>query len=195
VGLVLGSNYFTNTQWNRFTVKAIAIALQAGKVFGVEEITGNSKRKETDHRLEPRRKFRHAEAVHCIKIDYLGNFRRPVDHSVRRRIQNNVHSQAVKGKVPGPHGGCTSVHYFLLHKNRENLHDNDQASLEAQLFLPIKCLAYGVLSHTFMDYFEISQEYCNQNSLCQRFPQAPNKSWFEIDIEAAQAGSQRDRSL
>lgn len=36
------------------------------------------------------------------------------------------------------------------------------ASLEARLMLPLKTLAYGVATHTFSDFFQMSPEFCRQ---------------------------------
>jgi hypothetical protein len=44
---------------------------------------------------------------------------------------------------------------------------HDQASLEAKLLLPLKCLAYGVPSHCFIDYFQMSKTYAK--ACCKEF--------------------------
>jgi hypothetical protein len=56
---------------------------------------------------------------------------------------------------------------IAFYQQRKNLHADDQASLEAQLLLPIKCLAYGVPSHTFIDHFQMSKQYARE--CCKQF--------------------------
>jgi hypothetical protein len=56
---------------------------------------------------------------------------------------------------------------IAFYQQRKNLHADDQASLEAQLLLPIKCLAYGVPSHNFINYFQMSKQYPRE--CCKQF--------------------------
>ena len=44
-----------------------------------------------------------------------------------------------------------------FYSNSKDCFDNDNPSLEARLLLPLKSIAYGVPSHTFMDYFSMSK--------------------------------------
>jgi hypothetical protein len=106
-----------------------------------------------DHRQLPRskrQKFRHDEALACIKRDYLGL---PGDHStplLGAEFKTMFRLSKTRFQV---HMEDVMAADIAFYQQRKNLHADDQASLEAQLLLPIKCLAYGVPSHTFMDYF------------------------------------------
>jgi hypothetical protein len=46
----------------------------------------------------------------------------------------------------------------------------DRSSLAARLLLPLKTLAYGVPPHTFIDYFQMSQQYARE--CCKEFDKA-----------------------
>jgi hypothetical protein len=117
----------------------------------------NNKRK-TDHRTLPRaqrRLFRHDEALGCIKRDYVG---RPTDPTTplfgsqfkwffrisRSRFEVLMQDVVASGYPffkPSPEDGVT------------------RPSLEAKLLFPLKTLAYGVPTHAFCDYFQMSPEY------------------------------------
>jgi hypothetical protein len=52
-------------------------------------------------------------------------------------------------------------------KQAKLLHVDNQVSIEAQLLLPVKTLAYGVPLHTFMDYFQMQKAYARDS--CRQF--------------------------
>jgi hypothetical protein len=124
-----------------------------------------------DHRSNPRgrrRIFRHDEALLCIKRDYLGphplldaEFKQ-IFRISRGRFQLMMEDVA-----------ATGIEFYLSKKNRNN---QSCASIEAKLLLPLKCLAYGVPTHCFMDYFSMSKTLCaeaarqfdNENSRLHR---------------------------
>jgi Plant transposon protein len=62
---------------------------------------------------------------------------------------------------------CIQASGCRFYQKRPNLHDLNQASFEAKLLLPIKILAYGVPSHTFTDYFQMSKEHAR--ACCRQF--------------------------
>ena len=55
---------------------------------------------------------------------------------------------------------------FEMFKSTEQ-DGESKASLEARLLLPLKTLAYGVPPHTFIDYFQMSQQFARD--LCKAF--------------------------
>jgi hypothetical protein len=117
------------------------------------------KKSKIDHRTQPRcrrRKFRSHEAYHCIKRDFLGLPDDPqtplhgaefkVFFWISRQRFHVLMEDIMAKKIP----------FYQVKKNRM---PHDQASLEAKLLLPLKCLAYGVPSHCFIDYFQMSKTY------------------------------------
>jgi hypothetical protein len=120
-----------------------------------------------DHRRmgrSKRRKFRHLEALQCIKRDYLGIPGDPAtpllgaDFKAMFRL-SMARFQVIMEDIQA--SGCP------FYQKSKNLHEHDQASFEAKLLLPIKTLAYGVPSHTFTDYFQMSKEYARE--CCKQF--------------------------
>ena len=109
------------------------------------------KRLKIDHRLLPRkekRKFRHQHAYDCIMYDYLGPdplFGKEFDlmFRVSRRRMQRLLEDFGNSDLP-------------FYSNAKDCFSNDIPSLEARLLLPLKCMAYGVPPHTFMDYFSMS---------------------------------------
>ncbi|KAG7336608.1 plant transposon protein [Nitzschia inconspicua] len=153
-------------------IQAIAAAMEAG-AMAVEMLllSTEKKRKATTttttvdycrkQQRSTRRKFRHAEALHCIKRDYLGSTRggdlispllgaefQMIFKISRSRFQ--VLMEDIKAS------GCR------FYQPKTNLHADDQCSLEAKLLLPIKTLACGVPCHTFIDYFQMSRQYARE---------------------------------
>ena len=51
--------------------------------------------------------------------------------------------------------------------NNQNRNKQLGSSMEAKLLNPLKCLAYGVASHCFMDYFSMSKTLCAE--ACRQF--------------------------
>ena len=150
-------------------LKAITAALQAGQI-AVEELTQTAKRKEQDHRKLPRakrRKFRHDEALNCIKRDYMGITGDPSTPLLGSEFKLMFRLSKERFQVLMEDVQASGITFY---KKRGNLVDCDQSSLEAQLLLPIKCLAYGVPAHTFMDYFQMSREYARE--CCRQFDMA-----------------------
>ena len=110
-----------------------------------------AKKRKIDHRLLPRkekRKFRHHHAYLCIMYDYLGpdplfGKEFPLMFRVSRpRMQRLLEDF-----------GNSDIQFY---SNAKDCFANEIPSLEARLLLPLKCIAYGVPPHTFMDYFSMS---------------------------------------
>jgi hypothetical protein len=55
--------------------------------------------------------------------------------------------------------------------------DMKNQSLAAHLLLPLNTLAYGVPSHTFMDYFLMSQQYAR--NCCKQFDRAMKRIYMK----------------
>jgi len=130
-----------------------------------------------DHRKKPRRartKWRHDEALHCIKRDYLGiendvstplmTERQFVSHfRIRKDRFLKIREDIIQKEIP----------FYQGNKSGNGL---TVASLEARLLLPLKCLAYGVPPHTFQDYFQMSETLARE--CCINFDQTI-KSLYE----------------
>jgi hypothetical protein len=67
-------------------------------------------------------------------------------------------------------------------QTKKNIPPTQQASLEAKLLLPLKCLAYGVPPHAFIDYFQMSRPYARV--CCIEFDKAIKliymKEWLRL---------------
>jgi Plant transposon protein len=139
--------------------QVLSAVLEAGTIL-VEELTAAEITE--DHRQLPRskrRKFRHDEALACMKRDYLGI---PGDLStplLGAEFKTMFRLSKTRFQVLMEDVMAADIDFY---QRKKNLHADDQASLEAQLLLPIKCLAYGVPSHTFIDYFQMSKEYARE---------------------------------
>ena len=116
------------------------------------------KKKKIDHRhfpRNPKRKFRHDEAVHCIKRDYLG-------------IEGDLSTPIFAGKEFVAMFRITRSRFERLMQDFANSGDpfftppfvdctgQEGASLEARLLLPLKSISFGVPPKTFSDYFQMS---------------------------------------
>lgn len=116
------------------------------------------KREAIDHRCLPRsakRSFRHDEALHCIRRDYMGIEGDPstplfagsefqaMFRISRPRFQRMLEEFAKSG-IP------------FYTPPFVDLFGKPGASLEARLLLPIKCLSFGVPPKAFSDCFQMS---------------------------------------
>jgi hypothetical protein len=129
--------------------------------------TAQTKRQRLDHRTQPRSKrtqFLSKDAIYNIRRDYLGlpggtsppllgaDFKKMFRIS-RTRFQvmmEDIMAKDIK---------------FYRKTNRTN-----QATLEAKLLLPLRTMAYGVGTHTFRDYFQMSAQYARD--CCKEFHKA-----------------------
>jgi hypothetical protein len=107
-------------------------------------------RLQKDHRSQPRsqrRKFCHDQALACIRCDYLGpNRLLGAEFKLMFRISQDWFQVLMEDVM-------ASGHPFYV--NNGNRNHQLGASIKAKLLLPLKCLAYGVPSHCFMDYFSV----------------------------------------
>ena len=116
------------------------------------------RKKKIDGRTLPRSlrtKYRHAEALHCIKRDYLGipdDLGSPIFNGrefdsmfriSRSRFQRLMEDFAATGDP------------FYL--STEDCFGHEIASFEARMLLPLKSIAFGVPPKTFRDYFQMSK--------------------------------------
>jgi hypothetical protein len=71
---------------------------------------------------------------------------------------------------------------FEHFKVKKNLPPTQQSPLVAKLLLPLKCLAYGVPPHAFIDYFQMSRPYARV--CCIEFDKAIRsmymKEWMRL---------------
>ena len=111
------------------------------------------KKRKTDHRTLPResrRQFRHAQALACIMYDYLGP--RPLFNGREFEMMFRVSRTRFQCLLED-FGGSGNPFY----QQTTDCFNRESASIEAKLLLPLKCLAYGVPPHCFMDYFSMSK--------------------------------------
>lgn len=129
-----------------------------------------------DHRTLPRKKrkiFQHQQALDCIRRDYLQ----------QQQHQHNTISSSSSSSLVGKDFPLV----FRMDRGRfqilmEDVMNDPQlefyhkqsdplgrmiASVEARLLLPLKTLAYGVPSHTFIEYFQMSKEMARE--CCRMF--------------------------
>jgi len=117
-----------------------------------------SKHRLADHRCLPRKQkriFRHDQALHCIRQDYLGI---PGDNSTPLFTGNRFDMMF---RCSRPRFDCFMEDFgasgIPFYTNTTDAFGKAGASLEAKLLLPLKTIAYGVPSHTFTDYFQMSE--------------------------------------
>jgi Plant transposon protein len=109
-------------------------------------------KKKADHRRLPRKKkrvFLHQRALECIRHDltgpnalFVGKEFKMFFRVSRSRFQNML-------EMFGNHGG-------KFYSGKADCCRNPTASLEAKLLLPLQVLAFGVPSHTFVLYYQMS---------------------------------------
>jgi hypothetical protein len=123
-----------------------------------------------DHRTLPRRKkrvFEHERALHCIRHDFtgpdalfIGKDFKSYFHISRVQFQNLMETFANFGRP--------------FYKGKPDCCWNPIASLEAWLLLSLQCLAFGVPSHTFCMYYQMSKTLAAQ--ACKEF----NKTYLSL---------------
>jgi hypothetical protein len=130
------------------------------------EVSSDEEDAKTDHRTLPRRprkSFEHDAALRCILRDYLGPI--PIfngrDFDVMFRISKSRFQKIMEDV------GNSNI---LFYRNRTAGSGIVGASFQAKLLLPLKSLAYGVPSHTFRDYFQMSQTLARE--CCRMFDHA-----------------------
>jgi hypothetical protein len=119
------------------------------------------------------------EALHAIKRDYLGvvgDLTTPLfgsEFKVMFRLSRTRFQLLMEDVM------ARNIKFYQMKKN---LLPTQQASLEAKLLLPLKTLAYGVPSHAFTDYFQMSMTFAR--TCCQEFDAAIKsiymKEWLRL---------------
>ncbi|KAG7373891.1 plant transposon protein [Nitzschia inconspicua] len=119
-----------------------------------------------DHRTRPRKKrkvFRHDRAYVCLLQDYLGpeaTFAGSAFVQMFRITRARFERLYVDA--------ISSGNQYYKADNRTNPATKMTiACVQARLLLPLKCLAYGVPSHTFCDYFQMSKTQARE--CCKKF--------------------------
>lgn len=108
-----------------------------------------------DHRTlarGARKVYRHAEALKCIRRDYLGGIdgQAPLlgaQFKEMFRISLRRFERFAQSVVPSN----------IFFQGETDCFNRPVPSWQAKLLLPLKTLAYGVASHTFRDYFQMSK--------------------------------------
>jgi Plant transposon protein len=112
-----------------------------------------SLQRKRDHRTLPRRKkrkFDHERALDCIRADLTGPDATFIgkDFKMYFRISRSRFQQIME--MFGHHGGA-------FYSGKADCVGNPTASLEAKLLLPLQTLAYGVATHSFCLYYQMSK--------------------------------------
>ena len=108
---------------------------------------------EIDHRLLPRNKrtkYDHERALYCIMSDYLSSISRFDGREFQQmfRLSRSRFQRLMEDVAK------TNDPFFLSGADGAGV---SGASFQAKLLLPLKSMAYGVPSHCFRDYFQMSE--------------------------------------
>ena len=147
------------------------VAHQQNIMMAMEVATETEER--VDHRTLPRggrRQFCHAEAAGCLMRDYLGD--NPLlgkEFPLMFRISRNRFQCIMEDVMKA------EISFYKRHPRAATMDatlplSKQHSCFEARLLLPLKCLSYGVPSHTFSDYFQMSQTFARQ--CCEQFDAA-----------------------
>jgi hypothetical protein len=148
---------------------AVATAAMSSTVMITMLQQPPAKRMQRDHRTLPRdnrRDFFHADALRCIGRDFTGLIGYP--RTPLHGSQFKLFLGLSRGRFQVLMEDLTASNYWFF-----KVSDNDgfsRTSIEARLLLPLKTLAYGVPSRTFIDYFQMSPQYAS--SCCKHFYKA-----------------------
>ncbi len=134
------------------------VAHVVADTLGETRVSGeaNDKTRRHLHKRNPRSKrrvFNHAAAYIMIQENYLGPTPTFDDKQFLRMLQvsrsrfQRIMEGFMNSEIPfyGP-----------------SKYEGTFASVEAKLLLPLKTLAYGVATHTFSDYFQMSPEFAQE---------------------------------
>ena len=114
------------------------------------------KRQKIDHRQlsrAGRRRFHHQDALHCIRRDYLGLAGDPNTPLLGKEFALMFRISRGRFQLLMEHVMAAEIPFY---SGNASANGDTVASLEARLLLPLKCLAYGVPPHTYIDYFQMS---------------------------------------
>jgi hypothetical protein len=130
----------------------------------------DSKEEKGDHRKKRRfnrRRFKHLDALNAIRRDYLGF----PDSELTPLFGSEFQTMFRMGRRRFRHLMEEVMRRNIsFYKNKIITEGKDVASLEAKLLLPLKTLAYGVPSHVFCDYFQMSFQFARE--CCGQFDSA-----------------------
>ena len=138
---------------------AAAAAANAAHLVALDLLDSPSRKRKKDHRSQPRAKrrlFHCDEALMCIQRDYIGSPTIPdsplfgADFKMMFRLSRSRFQKLLEDVM------ATDTPFY---KKKKFVLDENQSSIYAKLMLPLKCLAYGVPPHTFIDYFQMSKAY------------------------------------
>ena len=148
----------------------------------IVSIVDESNKRKRDHRTLPReakRSFRHEQAREILHYDYLGP--KPLFNG--REFDNVFRVSRSRFQSLLEDFGNANLPFY---RGETDCFHNPVPSLEAKLLLPLKCMAFGVPPHAFMDYFSMSKtqakDCCNNfHKFCVKFHQdeylrAPTKA-------------------
>jgi len=159
---ISSTSYFNHFTMDDLELAAVA-AVQTSNAMILEALGAPAakKQKQIDGRgrhnsaRSKRRVFEHEQALECIKRDYLGLPGKPdtplfgKEFSLQFRISRSRFQCLLEDVMANKE----RLSFFHV---KESILGEPVASLEARLLLPLKCLAYGVPPHTFIDYFQMS---------------------------------------
>ena len=167
-------------------LQAIVAAASAAKVLAEELLdipSGNSPKRHKGETRSKRRTFRPEQALYAIKRDYLGitgDLATPLfgaEFKLMFRVSRQRFQVLMEDVM------AAQLPHFMT---KQYIPPTRQASLEAKLLLPLKCLAYGVPPHAFIDYFQMSRPYARV--CCIEFDNAIKtiymREWLRLPTKA-----------
>ena len=164
------------------------IAQDMIRQWAVSVHVSSRKKAKIDHRLLPRnpkRKFRHDEALYCINRDYLGiatDLSTPIfagsEFASMFRISRSRFQRMLEDFVNS--GDPFFTPPFVDATGEEG------ASLEARLLLPLKSISFGVPPKTFSDYFQMSKTLSKEcyNNFLFRVTELYKDEYLRLPTEA-----------
>lgn len=159
--------------------EAALLVVKANTVFlsgllSADEEAKKSKKREIDHRLLPRKKrvkWKHSEALQCIKRDYFGCDTIP-DSPLFRGAAFVMMFRLSRSRVELLMRDIMAAD-IPFYSGKKDCFRREVPSIEARILLPLKTIAYGVAPHAFTDYFQMSESMARQ--CCLEFDAAVKK--------------------
>ena len=151
-------------EWDQMVVAAQVATTNAVVAMAVLEEEEKEKEEESrvDHRSlgrSTRKNYRHDEAKQCIDRDYLGpDALFGADFPLQFVISRSRFQKLMEGIA------ATKNPFYL---KTVTVTGKVGASFEARLLLPLKTLSYGVATHCFCDYFQMSKQFARD--ACKQF--------------------------
>ena len=138
--------------FERDALEAIAIANNAMAICAAMYGPQPPPPAEADHRTLQRGErtvYKYAEALGCINRDYLGP--NPKFDGREFNTMFRISTSRFQSIMEDVHHSCDPFYTV-----NTDAFERESMSVEAKLLLPLKTMAYGVPSHTFRDYFQMS---------------------------------------